>query len=999
MARNVTLSQLRTDVAAQADVVTSASGRYTPTLLTRRINQSVQRFRERICAEGIAHYLVSTSGTLSAGATSPYSFQELDLSNVSPSIVRVFGVDITYSNVVSTLAHRPFQERNDFGGPSTTGIPRAWAAYNTRKVAVMPAPDQNYAYTVWYLPVVADLSADGDTFDGVAGWEDWIVWDVVCQIIARDTYPTAYQQATQQRLEVWEDIKRSATKVTAAGGAIVGRDTLRSTFLRGRSFDGAIGGPAALPPNGSITNAILADMREGTTKGRMLGAGAGSPTDLTPIEMARNVSVYSGLAAGLVPTGTNGTTNFLREDGTWQAPAGGSGTGIGFGALQQMPPDHLLGRTAASGTPTSLSVATVATLIPPFNALEKGTVPAAGLLSGGLFLRSDATWAGVPSSIPTGINYNQLAAMPEAVLGRFAPSGVPTFLSGSAVGTMLPLFNTVDKGVVPPPGVVSNNFLRDDGTWQTVAGGAATGVANSMLLAMPPFSIKGRNDILSGIPQDLLMPAVASMLPNHFGGSGTTRGLVYSPTAGTLNRFLRDDGSWQGVPSIAATGLLLSQLELANPFNVLGRFTLGTGAIEQLPPGRVASLLPDFFVASGGTRGLVWAPTGGAAGNFLRDDGSWQAAGGGSGAAVGPGMPTGSFQYAGSGFHGASGFRFTASGISNEYGFLMPTGSIQMGATGGVPEVEIGNVGGRLSVGFGLTPSGGDLLFGRSASSNNLQILARDSDGYGALREVVAIDRRNAPSGALDAYFGNPSNTRSANLRGFFANIVAAHATGTIQGQLGANNAEAFAARPGHHSWGVSGSQRLGLDQRGLHSWGQVGIQPLAHGETLDKLTTVTPSGFVNIATGITIGASGYRLSVGSGGPQLHGSGIDLRSADIGNVRRINGLDGIKLYGLVPGGGAASGGQDIVAASGSAFVVPETTTAGQIFALVPTLAIQGDTILLENRTALSHMVNNTGTGMGAPSGFVATLAPSGGYSFRFASGAWEPGSQYKLGGF
>ncbi len=197
----------------------------------------------------------------------------------------------------------------------------------------------------------------------------------------------------------------------------------------------------------------------------------------------------------------------------------------------------------------------------------------------------------------------------------------------------------------------------------------------------------------------------------------------------------------------------------------------------------------------------------------------------------------------------------------------------------------------------------------------------------------------------------------------------------------------------------VGNVQKATLDAShlGLAAGVQYGTQQLAHSASTDKLGTWTPSGFANTATGITLGASGYQLSVGSGGPELTASGIGFRNSDINSVRRINNLDGIKVYGNVAGGGAASGSQEIVSASGTAFIVPETTTTGQVYALIPTMAMHGDTILLENRTGISHMVNNAGTGMGTPSFFIATLLPSGGMSFRFASGAWEYGNRYKLG--
>mgnify|MGYP001581068345 FL=1 len=54
MSRTVTLLQLRTDIAAQADITVggASTGRYPTGVMNRFINQSIQRFRERLSTEG-----------------------------------------------------------------------------------------------------------------------------------------------------------------------------------------------------------------------------------------------------------------------------------------------------------------------------------------------------------------------------------------------------------------------------------------------------------------------------------------------------------------------------------------------------------------------------------------------------------------------------------------------------------------------------------------------------------------------------------------------------------------------------------------------------------------------------------------------------------------------------------------------------------------------------------------------------------------------------------
>lgn len=224
MARNVSLGQLKADITQQSDLA-GATLRTGASLLTRYINQSIQRFREKLSSEGAQHFLTSYSKTLTAGATSPYPFYALDLSSESPSIVRTYAVDLTVNGIVKTLVHVPFADRDKYGGPNATSEPIAWAHYQTQKVAIMPAPNQSYSAVVWALPVLPDLSADSDTFDGVAGWEDYITWDVVARLLVRENNPGMLQVAESQKGGIWQDIVRAASRVSQAGGAVLGQDT------------------------------------------------------------------------------------------------------------------------------------------------------------------------------------------------------------------------------------------------------------------------------------------------------------------------------------------------------------------------------------------------------------------------------------------------------------------------------------------------------------------------------------------------------------------------------------------------------------------------------------------------------------------------------------------------------------------------------------------------------------------------------------------------------
>lgn len=209
MARTVTLGVLRSDVRWASDQV-GFTARHSDSDLNRAINQSIQTFRMKVTQHGERKYLVSNTGTLASGATSPYAFTQLSAAAWSPQLVKLFGLDVAVNGRIVPLELVPFDMRNDFQrgelGASVTGPPIACAQFGAETFAILPATDGAYAYTAWYLPVSTDLSSDSDTFDGTAGWEQWIVWDVVLKLNTRDTNSKSYQMAQDRQNAVWADI-------------------------------------------------------------------------------------------------------------------------------------------------------------------------------------------------------------------------------------------------------------------------------------------------------------------------------------------------------------------------------------------------------------------------------------------------------------------------------------------------------------------------------------------------------------------------------------------------------------------------------------------------------------------------------------------------------------------------------------------------------------------------------------------------------------------------
>ena len=154
MARSRTLALLRADVRERADMVGSTF--ITDATLNEYINQSAARCQNKFTASrGHSYQSSSTTWTTTSSLTYalPSDFFESQL--------------VMISSGGSNQEMRPFEMHE---------YPR-WSER---------APTAGYTVTMIYTPVLARMTSDSDTFDGVNGWEEWIVLDAAIKALNKE---------------------------------------------------------------------------------------------------------------------------------------------------------------------------------------------------------------------------------------------------------------------------------------------------------------------------------------------------------------------------------------------------------------------------------------------------------------------------------------------------------------------------------------------------------------------------------------------------------------------------------------------------------------------------------------------------------------------------------------------------------------------------------------------------------------------------------------------
>lgn len=245
MSRTRTLAQLRADVCDRADITDGlTTGRHTTANLNRRINQAIQQFVRLVTECGCTWYIKQASGTTSSSSTADTTgWAPRDYIALPSDFYHLEGIDITTGGTTVPMLDFMMLERNLFkiapawlatGGAGMPifykvgGINQAGA--NVAKI--IPSSDGVYPYVIWYLGIPTDLSNDSDTFDFIAGYEEWVVNRAVMDSMLRDGAQTPVYSACAAENAKFEADMRYQFAAIAGPGRRIDAKALRARMIQ-----------------------------------------------------------------------------------------------------------------------------------------------------------------------------------------------------------------------------------------------------------------------------------------------------------------------------------------------------------------------------------------------------------------------------------------------------------------------------------------------------------------------------------------------------------------------------------------------------------------------------------------------------------------------------------------------------------------------------------------------------------------------------------------------
>ncbi len=204
MAVTRTLTQMRQEVRDLADE--PDTGFVTNAMIDRWLNLGLRKVYEMAyMADPEAYDLTLSTAITTAAGTAEYTLPTL--------FWKLIKMEVQHSGSYTRLERLHLHSMgNDL---DERAAPRRYLLRGRTSVRLYPTPDGVYPTRVWYIPAFTVLTADGDTFDGINGWEEYGILDAAIKVRIKGESDSRELMALKAKIE--QEIDERATERDVMG--------------------------------------------------------------------------------------------------------------------------------------------------------------------------------------------------------------------------------------------------------------------------------------------------------------------------------------------------------------------------------------------------------------------------------------------------------------------------------------------------------------------------------------------------------------------------------------------------------------------------------------------------------------------------------------------------------------------------------------------------------------------------------------------------------------
>lgn len=217
MPRTFTLAELRTRVQDMVDI--QSDGNVGTTELNSMISAAYAKYYAKTAKSGLGYPGETTQTFTTTGGTP-------DVIALPADHFATQRVDYAFSSVYwNELQEADVRELAFF--PPTTSYATHFRLVGTNLV-LYPTPPINQSYRHIYIPAPAKLTTDGQTVDGVCGWEELILFEVAIRIKMKREEDAAPYVAERDKIEIRLDEEIAMRILTRSRRIILRRTRVAS---------------------------------------------------------------------------------------------------------------------------------------------------------------------------------------------------------------------------------------------------------------------------------------------------------------------------------------------------------------------------------------------------------------------------------------------------------------------------------------------------------------------------------------------------------------------------------------------------------------------------------------------------------------------------------------------------------------------------------------------------------------------------------------------------